>query len=111
MVLVACWLAGFWLLWRVPRLPHPGAVGARAPCSIVVPARDEAATLPHLLGSLAPQLAPGDEVVVVDDHSADATAVVAAAAGATVVAAPDPRIGWRRRRRTSDGSTRRCRCD
>jgi len=59
----------------------------------VVPARDEATTLPVLLASLA-----GDgervEVVVVDDHSTDATAAVARGAGATVVPARPLPAGW-----------------
>jgi 4,4'-diaponeurosporenoate glycosyltransferase len=60
----------------------------------VVPARDEADALPHLLAPLLAQLRPGDELVVVDDHSSDATAAVAAQHGATVVGAPDLPPGW-----------------
>ena len=86
------WALGWVLLWRVPR---PAAVGGRSgPVSIVVPARDEAANLPLLLASLVPQLGPGDELVVVDDHSTDGSAGVAARAGATVVAAPPLPDGW-----------------
>ena len=63
-----------------PPAPPPSA-------SVVVPARDAAATLPALLASLAGQdLDRGDlEVVVVDNASRDATALVAEAAGARVV--------------------------
>jgi 4,4'-diaponeurosporenoate glycosyltransferase len=39
-------------------------------------------------------LRPGDELVVVDDHSTDETAAVATACGATVVEAPPLREGW-----------------
>lgn len=42
--------------------------------SVIVPARDAAATLPALLDALAAQTHPSYEVVVVDDASRDATA-------------------------------------
>lgn len=53
--------------------------------SVIVPARDAAATLPALLAALAAQDV-AHELVVVDDGSTDATAALAAAAGALVVA-------------------------
>ena len=62
--------------------------------SIVIPARDEAATLPHLLGSIARLVRRPHEVIVVDDDSTDDTAAVAAAAGATVVRVDGPPSGW-----------------
>jgi GT2 family glycosyltransferase len=60
--------------------------------SVVVPARNAAASLPPLLASLRGQtLAPERyEVVVVDNASSDDTAAVARAAGATVVSEPVP---------------------
>ena len=84
-------LAGCWLLWRIAR-PKPAA--ARQPCSIVVPARNEADTLPALLTSLRSELRPGDQLIVVDDSSTDDTAGVAARGGATVVAASPVPEGW-----------------
>ena len=84
-------LAGAWLLARIPR-PRGGDPHTR--CSIIIPARNEANALPVLLSSLRPQLAPGDQLLVVDDNSIDATADVASRAGATVVAAPPLPIGW-----------------
>lgn len=53
--------------------------------TVVVPARDAAATLPRLLEALAAQALAPAAVVVVDDASTDATAALAAAAGATVL--------------------------
>ena len=54
--------------------------------SVIVPARDAAATLPATLAGLAAQsLDAPVELVVVDDGSHDATARLARAAGATVV--------------------------
>jgi SAM-dependent methyltransferase/GT2 family glycosyltransferase len=54
--------------------------------SVIVPARDAAATLPHLLAALGRQRDPDAfEVLVVDDHSTDDTGAVAEAWGARVV--------------------------
>jgi 4,4'-diaponeurosporenoate glycosyltransferase len=61
---------------------------------VVIPARDEANALPHLLPTLAAQLTAGDELIVVDDHSTDATAAVAAQYGARVVTPPALPAGW-----------------
>jgi 4,4'-diaponeurosporenoate glycosyltransferase len=92
---VTGWLAGWWLFRRVPGLPRSGPEEAAAKTvSVVIPARDEAASLPGLLASLAAQTRPPDETIVVDDHSRDDTAAAAAAAGATVLAAPALPPGW-----------------
>ena len=91
-VLVLVRLAiGCWLLWSVPTVDRRarGGGGLRG-VSVVVPARDEADSLPHLLRSL-----PDDvEVIVVDDHSCDGTAVVAAVGGARVVESAPLPDGW-----------------
>lgn len=88
------WSTAWLLLWHLVR-PRPGPAAAPARTrAVVVPARDEEASLPALLDSVRPQLRPGDELVVVDDHSVDATAAVARAGGAVVVAAPPLPPGW-----------------
>jgi glycosyltransferase involved in cell wall biosynthesis len=79
----------------VPQQPRvqPGARSATAvsDLAIVVPARNEAANLPHLLRELASTLAPlrahglVADVIVVDDGSTDATARSALLHGAEVV--------------------------
>ena len=99
LVLVAVgWLSGAVLLWRVPTVPPALASGSRTEAgggvSIVIPARNEARSLPRLLSSLTQQVEPPLEVLVVDDGSTDATAEVARAGGATVLAAPTPPDGW-----------------
>ena len=62
------WGCGWFLLWRVPRLPAPSTQPPRTR-AVVVPARDEAANLTVLLPSVAAQLRPGDELVVVEAQS------------------------------------------
>jgi 4,4'-diaponeurosporenoate glycosyltransferase len=101
LVLVGLGLAGgTWLLATIPRVrplgraTGPDAAGPAARVSVVVPARDEAATLPRLLGSLRALAPAPHEVIVVDDGSTDGTADVAQAHGATVLVAPEPPDGW-----------------
>ncbi len=76
--------------------PAPAAGTDPAPAvrvSVVIPARDEAARIGHVLRALAadPEV---HEVLVVDDHSTDATAAVAAEHGARVLPAPPLPAGW-----------------
>ncbi len=68
--------------------------------SLVVPARNEAATVADVVSRVREQLldtaALVDEIVVIDSDSTDATAAVARGAGATVHRAADlaPDLGW-----------------
>ena len=89
------WLAGFLFLWRVPACTGRLASGARPRVSVIVPARNEAHNLPHLLASITAQDFQPHEVIVVDDASTDATASVAADAGARVIASRALPEGWR----------------
>lgn len=71
----------------------PAGVATHGTCSVVIPARDEAARIGPVLTATVG--APGvEEVIVVDDRSSDTTAAVATAAGARVVAGTDPPAGW-----------------
>jgi 4,4'-diaponeurosporenoate glycosyltransferase len=70
------WLLGWALALRLPMLP-PGTPSDHRRLSVLIPARNEAATLPHLLAALAAQRLQPDEVIVVDDHSDDDTATIA----------------------------------
>jgi cellulose synthase/poly-beta-1,6-N-acetylglucosamine synthase-like glycosyltransferase len=59
--------------------------GRRPRTAVLVPAHDEAAGIADTLRSIAPQLAPGDQLLVVADNCSDDTAAIAAAAGAEVI--------------------------
>jgi glycosyltransferase involved in cell wall biosynthesis len=74
--LLVRWLLGWLLALRLPLLP-PGTPSQPGRLSVLIPARNEAATLPHLLAALVRQRLRPDEVIVIDDHSSDATAAVA----------------------------------
>ncbi|WP_082556355.1 glucosyl-3-phosphoglycerate synthase [Aeromicrobium sp. Root472D3] len=69
--------------------------------SVLIPARDEEATVGDIVTTLRAELVERvplvDEIVVVDSHSTDATAEVARAAGATVVHVDEivPQVGSR----------------
>ncbi len=94
-VLVAARVAiGCWLLWSVPRVAArsggAGGIGDLAGVAVVVPARDEVASIGTLLDSLP----EGIDVVVVDDESSDGTAVVARAGGARVLVSEPLPTGW-----------------
>jgi 4,4'-diaponeurosporenoate glycosyltransferase len=85
------------LLWRLRPPPVPTRREPSQPrrsCALIIPARNEAVSLPTLLASAMPQLLPGDELIVVNDHSTDDTGQIAQRCGATVIepdALPD---GW-----------------
>ncbi len=88
------WLAGWVLLWRLRPLPTPTGRPMPRSIAVVVPARDEERAIEHVVAPIARQRRPGDELIVVDDHSADATGALAAAAGARVVSPPPLPDGW-----------------
>ncbi|MEB3200030.1 MAG: glycosyltransferase family A protein [Synechococcaceae cyanobacterium] len=95
--LLVRWLLGWALALGLPPLPAGSPQQPRR-VSLLIPARNEAATLPHLLASLARQTLKPAEVIVIDDHSEDATAAIARAAAATlplrVIQPPPLPAGW-----------------
>ncbi|TMC47758.1 MAG: glycosyltransferase family 2 protein [Chloroflexi bacterium] len=60
--------------------------------ALILPARNEAGALPHVLSRVPASL--GAAVIVVDNGSVDRTAAVAAAAGAVVVSESRQGYGW-----------------
>src|SRR5256712_1060253 len=83
----------------IPRLPSARAGIMLPSLSIVVPARDEAASIGRALGSLLAQDYPDLEVIAVDDRSADGTGDVLREVAAreprlTVLRVDDLPAGW-----------------
>jgi glycosyltransferase involved in cell wall biosynthesis len=85
--LLVRWSLGWFLGSRLLKLRLPASPSSAEPqrhhrpsarVSVLIPARNEAATLPHLLTALARQSLPLLEVIVIDDHSDDDTAAIAA---------------------------------
>jgi hypothetical protein len=92
-VVIAGLGAATWLLGHV-RTPCGSCRDRPVPnVSVIIPARDEAETLPVLLSALVRLEPAPHEIIVVDDESADDTAAIAATFGATVVRTAPPR-GW-----------------
>jgi hopene-associated glycosyltransferase HpnB len=72
----------FWRVHEDPPEPRPLENWPRV--VVIVPARNEAATISHAISSLAKQDYPGEfSIIIVDDHSEDATAALAQQAANT----------------------------
>jgi glycosyltransferase involved in cell wall biosynthesis len=95
--LLVRWLVGWALAVSLPLLPACTPLQRRT-VSVLIPARNEATTLPHLLAALSHQIHQPDEVIVVDDHSSDSTAAIARQAADTlpiaVIQPPPLPEGW-----------------
>ena len=91
------WLLGWLLALHLPSLPRGSLQGVER-VSVLIPARNEESTLPHLLEALKRQTLRVLEVIVIDDHSDDRTAAVAMAAAGSlpirVVQPPPLAPGW-----------------
>jgi len=91
--LLVRWILGWLLCIRLPRLPEAAADHPPS-FSVLIPARNEEITLPHLLAALERQSLRPLEVIVIDDHSSDGTAACARLAGVQVVQPPPLPVGW-----------------
>ena len=91
------WLLGWLLALHLPSLPR-GRLQGNPRVSLLIPARNEEGTLPHLLKALEQQTLRPLEVIVIDDHSTDRTAEVARAAATPlpirVLQPPPLAAGW-----------------
>jgi glycosyltransferase involved in cell wall biosynthesis len=76
---VVRWLLGWWLARHLIPLPQ-ARLQHKPAVSVLIPARNEEATLNHLLEGLRTQTLQPLEVIVIDDHSSDRTAGIAQAA-------------------------------
>lgn len=80
---------------RFPSLPTIEADAVLFPSvSVIIPARNEEATLPLLLGDLGRQTLPPCEILCVDDASEDATAQAALSHGVKLISLTDKPEGW-----------------
>lgn len=91
--LVVRWLIGWGLMWRLPRLPDLPVI-ASPKVSVLIPARNEESTLPHLLMALNQQTFKPYEIIVIDDQSTDSTAQIAKQAGVNIVQTTPLPTGW-----------------
>lgn len=91
--LLVRWLIGWALMARPPGLPDLPVQGTPR-LSVLIPARDEERTLPHLLEALSRQSLKPGEILVIDDQSSDGTAAIARTAGVRVVKTPELPQGW-----------------
>ncbi|MBN1291048.1 MAG: glycosyltransferase [Candidatus Latescibacteria bacterium] len=87
-------IAGAMLLWKIRYcLDDIGDVAESTRATVIIPARNEAGTLPELLTSLKSQEC-NIEMLVVDDHSEDSTAEIAQSLGARVISSDPLPVGW-----------------
>ena len=98
-IMTVAWVVGWIVLWRVPHLPRQDAdtppPEPAGPLTIIIPARNEASSLPNLLGDLSAHRPEGCRVIVVDDNSEDETAAIAGAFDfVEVLSASAIRDGW-----------------
>ena len=97
--LLVRWLLGWALVLRLPPLPDDRPSRVLQP-AVLIPARNEAKSLPHLISALARQRLQPLEVIVIDDQSSDGTAAIATevAAGTglpiRVIQPAPPPDGW-----------------
>jgi len=89
------WITGF-LLFSAKKLLRRKTGDVKNPgrVSVIIPARNEEHSLPHLLDSLKNQTLKPYEIIVVDDGSEDKTSEIAKKYGAIVVRNEKVEKGW-----------------
>lgn len=86
-------LLALWLVRRRLALDVPPP-RADTPVSVIVPMRNEEGNAAACTEALLRARGPGDEILVVDDHSTDGTARVVREAGLEPISAPPLPQGW-----------------
>jgi len=90
-----CGVLSGYVLFRHHMLPAgPDRLPGGRRLSVIIPARNEEASLPHLLESLRNQTLQPDEVIVVNDGSSDRTGEIARRFGARVIDNTGVPAGW-----------------
>jgi hypothetical protein len=92
--LFVCGIVSGYVLFRHHALPSGGKSSGHRKLSVIIPARNEEASLPHLLESLAAQTRKPDEIIVVNDGSIDRTAEIARRHGVRVIDNTSVPAGW-----------------
>ena len=93
--IVGGWLVGWWLFGKPRKLAVPSPEIDGYTVSVIIPARNEAQSLPLLLGDLERVRPEGTEVIVVDDSSTDDTLELARSFdGVSVFPAGETPTGW-----------------
>jgi len=91
-------VVGFALFGRLRRLgtaTAPSPMTDAPEVAVIIPARNEAASIGNLLSDIASLDVAPAMVIVVDDHSDDATASIASSFDVEVITAPALPVGWR----------------
>src|SRR5437879_11694788 len=91
-------------------MPAPDPATAQPTISVIVPARDEEASLGACLESLVAQTGVSFEIIVVDDGSTDRTREIAQSfSGVRVVDAGPLPQGWAGKNNEMSAGAKRCR--
>ena len=90
------WLFGFFFLFRIPRCESSRrrSTARRPSVSVIIPARNEAHSLPVLLASLRTGDSVPDEIIVVVGQCEDDTKEIAKGEGVTVIDSEPLPEGW-----------------
>ena len=90
------WFFGFFFLFRIPRCTrsHRGSTKRRPSISVIIPARNEADSLPILLASLRNGDSVPGEIIVVVGQCEDGTKEAAKGEGVTVIDSEPLPEGW-----------------
>ena len=93
-IIILGFLFGVLLFWSAKSL-KPGNNALKVKISVVIPVRNEAHNIAHLLSNLKKQTYDIYEIICVDDGSEDNTREVVGAFDVTLISAGELPDGWR----------------